>query len=100
MVSDTKSTLASTEKLKVSLSDRYKICKERLKLTHQSEMYKNLLTEAKYDITLDSKEVKIKSLKIEIKSLKGKAKHYDSIASTGIKSMIALRKFNERATTR
>ena len=37
-VSETKSALASKKDLKVSLAGKYKICEERLKLTHQSEM--------------------------------------------------------------
>ena len=99
-VSETKSVQASKDDSRVSLAGKYKICEERLKLTHQSDMNKKLLGEAKHAITLDSKEDKIKSLKTQIESLKGKAKQYDNIASTGIKSMIALRAFNQRATTR
>ena len=91
---------ASKDDLRVTLAATYKLSEQRLKLSHQSEMNKKLLEEEKHDITLDSKEDKIKSLKTEIESLKGKAKQYDNIASTGIKPMIALRAFNQRATTR
>ena len=98
------SNVCKDHKARIDLKDmmtaRFKHDEERLKLSHQSEIAEKVLEVTRNSVELEAKDEQIKALKGEITTLQNKARQYDNIAATGIKSMMGLRAFNERATTR
>ena len=99
-VSEARRVEASKQDAKDLMLSKHRHEQECLKLLHQSELSKKGLEQAKGNIALEAKEDKIKTLKSDITVLLHKAKQYDNIAASGIKSMMALKAFNERATSR
>ena len=95
-VQDCRDVELSKRELKDSLKSKFKIEEQRLQLAHQSEETKTILQHQKDELLISHLEDKIKSLLGKIDCLKHKAKQYDVIASSGMKSLISLNAFNER----
>ena len=91
---------SSKKELKVSLVSRSKLEEEKIKFMHSTEGSKLNLEIQKYKLVIQARDGKIKILESEIDSLKSKAKQYDNIASSGIKSLISMNAFNERGYAR
>ena len=90
----------SKRELKDSLVSRAKLEEERTKFIHSTEVSKLTLEKSKSELVIQARDDKIKILESEIDSLKSKAKQYDNIASSGIKSLISMNAFNERGFAR
>ena len=99
-VSEVRRVEASKQDAKDLMLCKYNHDEERIKLLHQSELSKKVLEQVKVSMALEAKEDRIKTLQSEITLLLHKAKQYDNIAASGIKSMMALKAFSERATSR
>ena len=99
-LADVREVENSKRDLKETLSCKYKLEEEKLTLTYATETGRITLEKQKSDLVIQSKEDKIKRLESELSTLKGKARQYDNIASSGIKSLISLNAFNERGIAR
>ena len=99
-VGDIKEVEMSKRELKDSLVSRAKLEEERTKFIHSTEVSKLTLEKSKSELVIQARDDKIKILESEIDSLKSKAKQYDNIASSGIKSLISMNAFNERGFVR
>ena len=99
-IGDIKEVELSKRSLKESMVTKGKLEVERIKLIHATEVSKLSLEHEKSVLVIQARDDKIKSLQSEIDSLKSKAKQYDNIASSGIKSLISLNAFNERGYAR
>ena len=99
-LSDIKQVELSKRDLRESLSCQHKLEVETLKLTYSSEANQITLEKQKSDLIVQSREDKIKRLESELSTLTNKARQYDNIASSGIKSLISLNAFNERGIAR
>ena len=75
---------------------RSKLKGEDINFIHSTEVSQLNLELQKYELVIQACDNKIKILESVIDSLKSKAKQYDNIASSGIKSLISLNDFNER----
>ena len=99
-IGDIKDVELSKRELKDSLVSKAKLEEERIRFVHSTEVSKLTLEQQKSGLVIQAREDKIKILESEIDSLKSKAKQYDNIASSGIKSLISLNAFNERGYAR
>ena len=95
---------SSKKALKDSLKAKYKLEEQQKQLVHDSAYAKlqhdTTLNRARSEILLSNQDEKIKRLEGEIHNLKGKARQYDAIAATGIKTVISLNAFEKRANQR
>ena len=98
--SDVRQVELSKRDLRESLACKYDLEEERLKLSFSSKANQITLEKHKSDLIIQSREDQIKRLESELSTLKNKAKQYDNIASSGIKSLISLNAFNERGIAR
>ena len=95
---------SSKKALKDSLKAKYKLEEQQKQLVHDSAYAKlqhdTTLNRARSEILLSNQDEKIKRLEGEIHNLKGKARQYDAIAATGIKTVISLNAFEKRENQR
>ena len=92
------------KELKDSIEIRHKLEQQRASLVHHQELAKveheYALIKATGELHKKSKDSYIKRLEAEITTLQTKARQYDNIASTGIKSLISMNAFQKRASSR